>query len=93
VLGDFPGYSGHVKRLPCKDISVLIEELDEHIFLFGTQIGPYGGGLGGVANDKFHLLDVLYRLEACACGGNLLLGCWHLRGVIGRMDFLELLTE
>jgi hypothetical protein len=36
MLDEFLGYSDHVSWLPCKDILVLTEELDEHVFLFGT---------------------------------------------------------
>jgi hypothetical protein len=36
VLGEFLGYSDHVSWLPCEDIPVLTEELDERVFLFGT---------------------------------------------------------
>jgi hypothetical protein len=64
VLGEFPGYFGHVSWLSCEDISILTEELDERVFLFGTEIGPDGGGLGSIASDKFHLLDVDCSLEA-----------------------------
>jgi hypothetical protein len=40
MLGKFPGYTSHVRWLPCKDIPVLTEELDERAFLFGGQICP-----------------------------------------------------
>jgi hypothetical protein len=70
-----------------------MEELDERAFLFGGQICPNGGGLGGIASDKFHLLGIHCRLEGGWGGGNLLLGCRHLRGVHSGMDFLELLAK
>jgi hypothetical protein len=70
-----------------------MEEFDKRVFLFGTQVGPDGSGFGGVASDKFHLLDVLCRLEAWRGGRNLLLGCRHLRGVHGIVDFFELLAK
>ena len=38
VLSEFPRYTRHVRRFPCKDVSVLTDELDERAFLFGIQI-------------------------------------------------------
>jgi hypothetical protein len=73
MLGEFPGYTSHVRWLPCKDVPVLTEELDERIFLFGTQIHPNEGGLSGIASDKFHLLGIDCRLEAGWRGRNFLL--------------------
>jgi hypothetical protein len=70
-----------------------MEELDERAFLFGGQICPNGGGFGGIASDKFHLFHIDCRLEGGRGGGNLLLGCRHLRGVSGGVDFFELFTE
>jgi hypothetical protein len=35
VLSEFPRYTYHVRWLPCKDVPVLTEELDERDFLFG----------------------------------------------------------
>jgi hypothetical protein len=93
VLHEFPGYTSHVRWLPCEDFPVLTEELDERIFLLETKVCPYGGGLGGITDDKFHLLCINYRLEARRRGGNFLLGCRHLGGVCGGMDFLELFTK
>jgi hypothetical protein len=52
-----------------------MEELDERIFLFGTQICPDGGGLGGITDEKIHVLAINCRLEAGRRGGNFLLGC------------------
>jgi hypothetical protein len=70
-----------------------MKEIDEHAFLFGGQICPNGGGLGGIASDKFHLFCINCRLEGGWGGRNLLLGCRHLRGVRGGMDFFELLAD
>ena len=39
VLSEFPRYTWHVRRLPCKNVPVLMDELDEHAFLFRIQIG------------------------------------------------------
>jgi hypothetical protein len=40
MLGEFPGYTSHARWLPCEDVIVLTEELDERAFLFGGQICP-----------------------------------------------------
>jgi hypothetical protein len=93
MLGKFPRYTCHVRWLPCKDIPILTEELDERAFLFGGQICPNGGGLGVIASDKFHLFCINCRLKGGRGGRNLLLGCRHLRGVRVGMDFFELLAE
>jgi hypothetical protein len=93
VLGKFPRYTCHVIWLPCEDVPVLTEELDERAFLFGGQICPNGGGLGGIANDKFHLFCINCRLEGGWGCGNFLLGCRHLRRVRGGVNFFELLAE
>jgi hypothetical protein len=41
MLGEFPGYTYHVRWLLCEDVPVLTEELDERAFLFGGQAYPY----------------------------------------------------
>ena len=37
MLSQSPGNTRHVRRLPCKDVPVLTEELDERFFLFGVE--------------------------------------------------------
>ena len=37
VLSQFPGNTWHVRRLPCKDVPVLTEEMDELGFLFLSE--------------------------------------------------------
>jgi hypothetical protein len=39
LLGDFPQNAWHVRGFPCKDVSVHVEEVDEHAFLFGRERG------------------------------------------------------
>ena len=39
VLSDFPRYAWHVRRTPCKHVSVRTEKVDEHGFLFGVEVG------------------------------------------------------
>jgi hypothetical protein len=92
MLGEFSGYTSHVRWLPCEDVPVLMEELDDRAFLFGGQICPYGGGLAGIASDKFHLLCVNYRLEGGWGGRNFLHGCRHLRWVRDGVDLFEFLA-
>ena len=38
VLSKFSRYTRHVRRLPCKDVPVLMDELDERAFLFWIQV-------------------------------------------------------
>ena len=38
VLSEFSRDTRHVRRLPCKDVSVLTDELDERAFLFWIQV-------------------------------------------------------
>ena len=39
VLNELSRYTRHVRRFPCKDVTVLTDELDERAFLFRIQIG------------------------------------------------------
>ena len=64
MLGKFPRYTFYVGRLPGKDAPILTEELDERAFLFGIQVRPNGGDLGGIAYHKFHRLGLDGGLEA-----------------------------
>jgi hypothetical protein len=57
VLNQLPGHSWHVRWLPREDVAVSPEEVDEHIFLFGVEAGPDGGGLAGVTCSKVDRLD------------------------------------
>jgi hypothetical protein len=51
VLGDIPRYAGHVRGTPRKDVGVRTEKVDEHCFLFGTELGADPDLLGGVAAE------------------------------------------
>ena len=42
VLSEFPQDTWHVGRFPCKDVSILTDELDERAFLFVRQACPNG---------------------------------------------------
>ena len=78
MLGKFPRYTFHVDRLPVKDVPILMEELDEHAFLFGIQVRPNGGDLGGIAYNKFQRLGLDGGLERRSGVGDLLLRRRHL---------------
>ena len=64
VLGQSPGHTWHVRRFPCKDVPVLMEELDERFFLFAVK---GGGDVGrrciGVDGVDVHGLCVPGRLK------------------------------
>jgi hypothetical protein len=49
VLGDIARYAGHVRGTPHENVGVCAEEVDEHCFLFGTELGADPDLLGGVA--------------------------------------------
>ena len=62
VLGEFPRYSRHVLRGPCKDVPILTEELDELAFLFAAESGPDDAALarlGGVQNNPLAIFGGL----------------------------------
>ena len=63
VLGEFPRYSRHVLRGPCKDVPILTEELDELAFLFAAQSGPNDATLSRLVGVQNNLLAVLGVLE------------------------------
>jgi hypothetical protein len=46
VLYQFPRNSRHLRRLPCEDAPIFLEEFDEREFLFGVQIVAYVSNLG-----------------------------------------------
>jgi hypothetical protein len=52
VLNQFPRNSRYVNRLPCKDVPILLEEFDEHEFLFGVQIIAYVSNLGRLLHGQ-----------------------------------------
>jgi hypothetical protein len=57
VLDQLPRHSWHVRWFPCEDVAVSPEEADEHVFLFGVEAGPDGGGLVAVACPEVDRLD------------------------------------
>ena len=63
VLGELPRYTRHVMRSPCKDVLILMEELNELAFLFAAQAGSDNHELGGVAGIQSNPLAVLGSLK------------------------------
>jgi hypothetical protein len=57
VLGDIPRYAWHVRGTPRKNFGVCAEEVDEHYFLFGVDLGAdpdvLAGVIAGVERDGF----------------------------------------
>ena len=88
MLSNFSRNAWHVRGFPHKDVSVGVEEVGEHAFLFG---GKHGADVHhfalGVARVYEDLLGALHRLERP--GRPLGVGCffddlpqdaWHIRG-------------
>jgi hypothetical protein len=63
VLGDIPRYARHVLGTPHKNFGVRAEEVDEHCFLFGVELGAdpdlLGGVVAGVERDGLNRLSWL----------------------------------
>jgi hypothetical protein len=60
VLGQFSWDSRHILRLPCKYVSVILQESDERAFLFIVQVGDDDDSLAFISEpkvDPFHLLS------------------------------------
>ena len=65
MLSHPPGNTRHVSRLPCEDVPVLTEELDERFFLFGVEhcrdMSRSSTGVGRVNVNRFRLTGRLKR--------------------------------
>jgi hypothetical protein len=48
MLNQLPGHPWHVRWFPREDVAVSPEEVDEHVFLFGVETRPDGGGHAAV---------------------------------------------
>ena len=50
MLGDLPQNAWHIRGFPCKDVFVVVEEVDERAFLFGGKRGTnaYRFALGAI---------------------------------------------
>ena len=65
MLGDLPWDARHVRGTPRKDISIGVEKIDEHHFLFTVEDGTDLQRLVvGAAWVEGHLLDTLGGFEA-----------------------------
>jgi hypothetical protein len=62
-----PRYTGHVRGFPRKHTYVVPQKSNEHVLLFGVQIGPDKGRLTGIVVDQLDLL-VVRGLDALAWG-------------------------
>jgi hypothetical protein len=60
VLDDLPRYAWHVRGTPRKNFGVCAEEVDEHCFLFGVDLGAdpdvLAGVVAGVKGDGLNRL-------------------------------------
>ena len=63
MLGDVSRYARHVRWLPCEDITIGVQEVDELAFLFGWELGPDSHHLGWVGGVDSHRLGFLERAE------------------------------
>jgi hypothetical protein len=61
VLGDIPRYAWHVRGTTHKNFGVCAEEVDEHCFLFGVELGAdpdvLAGVVAGVEGDGLNRLS------------------------------------
>jgi hypothetical protein len=77
VLGDIPRYARHVRGTPHENFGVCTEKVDEHIFLFGVELGADPDLLGGVvAGVEREGLNRLCWLEVA----DMALHVWRLLG-------------
>ena len=51
MLGDLSWYAQHVRRFSCEDITIGVQEVDKHAFLFGQELGPDPHCLGLVSGS------------------------------------------
>ena len=63
MLGVLPWYARQVRRVPCEDIAIVAQEVDELAFLFGWELGPDPNRLGWVGGVDSHRLGFLERAE------------------------------
>jgi hypothetical protein len=60
VLGDILRYAWHVRGTPHKNLSICMEKVDEHCFLFGVELGAdpdfLVGVIAGVERDRLDCL-------------------------------------
>jgi hypothetical protein len=75
VLGDIPWYAWHVQGTPCKNFGVFTDEVDEHCFLFGVELGAdpdfLAGVVAGVERDGLNRLSWFEVAGVPLCVGRL----------------------
>ena len=74
MLDNLLGYPRHVRRLPCEDIVVVAQEVDELAFLFGQELGPDSHHLGQVGGVDPHHIGFLRWVEGTR--GGWLIAVW-----------------
>jgi hypothetical protein len=57
MLDQLPRHPWHVRWLPCEDVGVSPEEVDERVFLFGVETRPDGSSLAAVACPEVNCFD------------------------------------
>ena len=104
VLGDLSWDARHIGRLPGKRVLVGAEEVDEHEFLFGRQLGADSHHLGGVGIVDYDRLGLLGRDEsqrlarlarvrtALGSGSAKLAELHRIHGVVARLKCSRLLA-
>jgi hypothetical protein len=63
MLYQFPWNSRCVSGLLCEDVPILLEEFDEHEFLFRIPIIPHVSNLGGITRGEWNsFAELVLRL-------------------------------
>ena len=75
VLSEFSRYTWHVRGLPCENVLILTDELDERTFLFRIQVGTDAELLGRIARYEVNKLSFCCRFEL---QGRIMLRSWLL---------------
>ena len=68
MLGDLPWYAWHVRGMPCEDITIGTQEVNELAFLFGQELGLNPHHLGRVDGVDPHRLSFLEWAEGSRGG-------------------------
>jgi hypothetical protein len=61
VLDQFSRDSRHIRRLPCKYVSVILQEPDERAFLFVIKAGTDDGSLALIRESQINPLSIFSR--------------------------------
>jgi hypothetical protein len=74
VLSQLSRDSRHIRRLPCKYVSVILQKLDERAFLFVIQAGADDGSLAFISKPEVDSLCFLCQPHR---GHGLSFICWY----------------